>query len=126
MSLLSFSFSYDLASNKRSSDVLGNVQDDASKRARHQVNGPSRVIHARNLPIDCTESDLLMIASPFGRVVNVLMLKGKNQAFIQMQDLLAASSLVEFYSINPCMIRCFDIFIFTIFIYEHIIIISTL
>jgi len=47
----------------------------------------------------------LMIASPFGRVVNVLTLKGKSQAFIQMQDLLAASSLVEFYSINPCMIR---------------------
>jgi len=33
------------------------------------------------------------------------MLKGKSQAFIQMQDLLSASSLVEFYSINPCMIR---------------------
>lgn len=96
---------YDLASNKRSSDALGNIQDDASKRARHQVNGPSRVIHARNLPADCTENDLLMIASPFGRVVNVLMLKGKSQAFVQMQDLLAASSLVEFYSINPCMIR---------------------
>jgi len=97
---------YDLASNKRSSDALGNIQDDASKRARHQqVNGPSRVIHARNLPADCSENDLLMIASPFGRVVNVLTLKGKSQAFIQMQDLLAASSLVEFYSINPCMIR---------------------
>lgn len=96
---------YDLASNKRGSSELGNPSDDGSKRARHQVNSPSRVVHCRNLPADCTETDLLMIASPFGRVINVLTLKGKSQAFVQMQDQLAASSLVEFYSINPCMIR---------------------
>jgi polypyrimidine tract-binding protein 1 len=66
---------------------------------------PSRVIHARNLPSDCTENDLYVLATPFGSVVNVLLLKGKNQAFVQMSDIVYATALVEFYTVTPAMIR---------------------
>lgn len=84
---------------------MGASQDDASKRARHQVNTPSCVIHARNLPADCSENDLYVLATPFGAVVNVLLLKGKNQAFVQMRDIISATALVEFYALTPAMIR---------------------
>ena len=39
---------------------------------------PSRVIHIRNIPNDTTEADIIHLGIPFGRVTNVLVLKGKN------------------------------------------------
>lgn len=43
---------------------------------------PSRVIHIRKFPIDVTEGEVISLGLPFGKVINLLMLKGKNQAFI--------------------------------------------
>ncbi|PNI11097.1 PTBP1 isoform 13, partial [Pan troglodytes] len=40
---------------------------------------PSRVIHIRKLPIDVTEGEVISLGLPFGKVTNLLMLKGKNQ-----------------------------------------------
>jgi hypothetical protein len=71
--------------NKRGSDALGDTaQEGSSQKKIRTAQTPSKVIHARNLPQDCTESDLLAVSSPFGQVVNVLLMKGKNQALIQM------------------------------------------
>lgn len=40
---------------------------------------PSRVIHIRKLPSDVTEGEVISLGLPFGKVTNLLMLKGKNQ-----------------------------------------------
>ncbi|KYN07770.1 Polypyrimidine tract-binding protein 1 [Cyphomyrmex costatus] len=40
---------------------------------------PSRVIHIRNIPNEVTEAEIIHLGLPFGRVTNVLVLKGKNQ-----------------------------------------------
>lgn len=40
---------------------------------------PSRVIHVRKLPSDVTEAEVISLGLPFGKVTNLLMLKGKNQ-----------------------------------------------
>lgn len=40
---------------------------------------PSRVIHIRKLPSDVTEAEVISLGLPFGKVTNLLMLKGKNQ-----------------------------------------------
>lgn len=40
---------------------------------------PSRVIHVRKLPGDVTEGEVISLGLPFGKVTNLLMLKGKNQ-----------------------------------------------
>ena len=40
---------------------------------------PSRVIHIRKLPGDVTEGEVISLGLPFGKVTNLLMLKGKNQ-----------------------------------------------
>lgn len=42
---------------------------------------------------------------PFGRVTNVLVLKGKNQAFIEMADEISATSMVSCYTVNPPQMR---------------------
>ncbi|EZA59198.1 Polypyrimidine tract-binding protein, partial [Ooceraea biroi] len=40
---------------------------------------PSRVIHIRNIPNEVSEAEIIHLGLPFGRVTNVLVLKGKNQ-----------------------------------------------
>lgn len=40
---------------------------------------PSRVIHMRKLPDDINEAEVISLGLSFGKVTNLLMLKGKNQ-----------------------------------------------
>ncbi|XP_012288445.1 polypyrimidine tract-binding protein 1 isoform X3 [Orussus abietinus] len=59
---------------------------------------PSRVIHIRNIPNDVSEAEIIHLGLPFGRVTNVLVLKGKNQAFLEMADEGAAATMVVYYA----------------------------
>jgi len=59
---------------------------------------PSRVVHIRNIPNDVTEAEIVHLGIPFGRVTNVLVLKGKNQAFLEMAEEAAAISMVNYFS----------------------------
>ena len=43
---------------------------------------PSKVIHLRNIPTEVSEAEIIHLGIPFGRVTNVLVLKGKNQVII--------------------------------------------
>ncbi|XP_012308881.2 polypyrimidine tract-binding protein 1-like [Aotus nancymaae] len=64
---------------------------------------PSRVIHIRKLPTDVTEGEVISLGLPFGKVTN-LMLKGKNQAFIEMNTEEAANTMVNYYtSVTPVL-----------------------
>ena len=46
-----------------------------------------------------------MLGAPFGQVVNILLLKAKNQGFIELSDSTAASRMVNYYSNMPATIR---------------------
>lgn len=59
---------------------------------------PSRVVHIRNIPNDASETDIIHLGIPFGRVTNALLLKGKNQAFLEMADEVAATTMVNYFS----------------------------
>ena len=61
-------------------------------------NNPSRVIHIRNIPSDVSEAEIIHLGIPFGRVTNVLVLKGKNQAFLEMEDEVSATSMVNYFT----------------------------
>ena len=64
---------------------LDNNNQDA-KRIKMEQSGvkikPSKVIHIRNIPNDVTEAEIIHLGIPFGRVTNVLVLKGKNQVIV--------------------------------------------
>lgn len=51
-------------------------------KLEQNVGKPSRVIHIRNIPNETTEAEIIQLGLPFGRVTNVLVLKGKNQVWI--------------------------------------------
>ena len=58
------------------------------------MNGP-KVIHIRNIQNDVTEDEIIALGYPFGKVANVLVLVGKEQAFIEMDDMF--SGIVDFF-----------------------------
>lgn len=66
---------------------------------------PSRVIHIRNIQNDSSEADVIQLGLPFGRVTNVLVLKGKNQAFLEMADEVSAAAMVACFNTNPPQVR---------------------
>ncbi|XP_026472617.1 polypyrimidine tract-binding protein 1 [Ctenocephalides felis] len=79
-----------------------NIQDSATKKVKLEgaTNKPSRVIHIRNIPAESSEAEIVHLGVPFGRVTNVLVLKGKNQAFLEMSDENAATAMVAYF--NNC------------------------
>ncbi|XP_061093898.1 polypyrimidine tract-binding protein 1b isoform X2 [Conger conger] len=71
---------------------------------------PSRVIHVRKLPNDINEAEVISLGLPFGKVTNLLMLKGKNQAFLEMNTEEAAQTMVSYYASFTPVIRNHPIF----------------
>lgn len=65
----------------------------------------SKVVHLRSLPTDVTDTEVIQLGMTFGKVINVLMLKGKNQAFLEMEDEETATNMVNSSLQNPPTIR---------------------
>ncbi|XP_021280935.1 polypyrimidine tract-binding protein homolog 2 isoform X2 [Herrania umbratica] len=70
---------------------------------------PSKVLHLRNLPWECTEEELIELGKPFGKVVNTKCNVGanRNQAFIEFADLNQAIAMISYYasSSEPAQVR---------------------
>jgi hnRNP-L/PTB/hephaestus splicing factor len=64
----------------------------------------------RGLPNFTTESELASLCSPFGIPQKTLLLNNKQQAFIQMDSIDAATNLVGRYAVAPVSIRGKPIF----------------
>uniref|UniRef100_UPI00358E58F2 polypyrimidine tract-binding protein 2-like n=1 Tax=Myxine glutinosa TaxID=7769 RepID=UPI00358E58F2 len=78
---------------------------ESKKFKRHVKCAPSRVLHIRKLPEHATEAEVVTLALHFGRITNVLMLKGKSQAFLEMATLDAAIAAVSFYKAAAPVLR---------------------
>ena len=88
---------------------LNSLNNNDAKRAKLDKQGannpPSRVIHIRNIPSDVSEAEVIHLGIPFGRVTNVLVLKGKNQAFLEMEDESAAVAMVNYFTSCAATLR---------------------
>lgn len=69
------------------------------------VGKPSRVIHIRNIPNEASDAEVINLGLQFGRVTNVLVLKGKNQAFLEMADEISATAMVSVFNTTPPTVR---------------------
>ncbi|KAK6188468.1 hypothetical protein SNE40_004637 [Patella caerulea] len=81
------------------------LNNEAKKVKLDQANGASRVVHIRSLPVDSMETDIVQLGMPFGKMTNVLLLKQKNQAFLEFSDESSASNMVSYYQNCPAQIR---------------------
>ncbi|KAF1001997.1 polypyrimidine tract-binding protein homolog 2-like [Apium graveolens] len=61
---------------------------------------PSKVLHLRNLPWECTEDELIELGKPFGKVVNTKCNVGanRNQAFIEFAELNQAIAMISYFA----------------------------
>ncbi|KAJ8775076.1 hypothetical protein K2173_020080 [Erythroxylum novogranatense] len=70
---------------------------------------PSKVLHLRNLPWECSEEELVELCKPFGKIVNTKCNVGanRNQAFVEFSDLNQAIQMVSYYasSSEPAQVR---------------------
>uniref|UniRef100_A0A0D6QZJ1 RRM domain-containing protein n=1 Tax=Araucaria cunninghamii TaxID=56994 RepID=A0A0D6QZJ1_ARACU len=70
---------------------------------------PSKVLHLRNLPWECSEEELIELCKPFGKIVNTKCNVGANhnQAFVEFADLNQAIAMVSYYasSSEPAQVR---------------------
>ncbi|XP_033007469.1 polypyrimidine tract-binding protein 2 isoform X3 [Lacerta agilis] len=79
--------------------VTANGNDNKKFKGEDKMDGaPSRVLHIRKLPGEVTETEVIALGLPFGKVTNILMLKGKNQAFLELATEEAAITMVNYYS----------------------------
>ncbi|NWX06175.1 PTBP1 protein, partial [Caloenas nicobarica] len=93
-----------IMSSNSSSAANGN-ESKKFKGDSRSAGVPSRVIHIRKLPSDVTEAEVISLGLPFGKVTNLLMLKGKNQAFIEMNTEEASSTMVNYYTTVTPVLR---------------------
>ncbi|GFT50356.1 polypyrimidine tract-binding protein 1 [Nephila pilipes] len=87
--------------NAMSPETNDNENNNDAKKVKlekTQTGKPSRVVHIRNVASDATETEIIHLGISFGRVTNVLLLKGKNQAFLEMSDEASATSMVNYYA----------------------------
>ncbi|XP_075993476.1 polypyrimidine tract-binding protein 3-like [Genypterus blacodes] len=95
-------------SNSPSATVDGSDRVCVSERAQC---APSRVLHLRQLPFDASEQEVLALALPFGQVSNLLLLKAKNQAFLEMASEEAAVAMVNYYTSATPTVRNWPVYI---------------
>uniref|UniRef100_A0AAR2K8U9 RRM domain-containing protein n=1 Tax=Pygocentrus nattereri TaxID=42514 RepID=A0AAR2K8U9_PYGNA len=95
------------------SDGTSNGSDSKKLRVEDRVGDapPSRVLHIRKLPNEVSEADVIALGLPFGKVTNILTLKGKNQAFLELSTEEAAITMVNYYSAVTPHVRNVPVFI---------------
>uniref|UniRef100_A0A8C1BQF5 Polypyrimidine tract binding protein 2a n=1 Tax=Cyprinus carpio carpio TaxID=630221 RepID=A0A8C1BQF5_CYPCA len=95
------------------SDTTSNGSDSKKLRVEDRVGDapPSRVLHIRKLPNDVSETEIIALGLPFGKVTNILTLKGKNQAFLELSTEEAAMTMVNYYSAVTPHVRSMPVYI---------------
>jgi len=83
------------AGNKRSHT---GDQSQMDKKKIKQEENPSKVIHMREIPFDATEYDIKQLGQTFGKVTNILFMKNKGQAFLELSDIDSAKTMINYYS----------------------------
>lgn len=63
----------------------------------NEIGDPSRVIHMRNVTPDVSQLSIQNLVSSFGRIRNIVMLRQKNQALVEMETTQSAQQMVEFF-----------------------------
>ncbi|XP_073662517.1 polypyrimidine tract-binding protein 3 isoform X3 [Tursiops truncatus] len=98
-------------SSTRSAGVYANGNDNKKFKGDRPPCSPSRVLHLRKIPSDVTEAEVISLGLPFGKVTNLLMLKGKSQAFLEMASEEAAVTMVNYYTPVTPHLRSQPVFI---------------
>ncbi|KAJ8446064.1 hypothetical protein Cgig2_017566 [Carnegiea gigantea] len=73
--------------------MFSGLKRGEKKGKQRKMSEPSKVIHVRNVGHEISE-----LFQPFGVITKLVMLRAKNQALVQMQDVASAISVLQFYA----------------------------
>ncbi|XP_058027065.1 polypyrimidine tract-binding protein 3 isoform X1 [Ahaetulla prasina] len=96
--LLPSGITYGTLTMSNPTPATANGNDNKKFKGDRSPCSPSRVLHLRKIPNDVTEAEVISLGVPFGKVTNLLMLKGKSQAFLEMASEEAAVTMVNYYT----------------------------
>lgn len=83
----------------------GDTSQMDNKKVKQDDQKPSKVIHMRGIPYDATEYDIKQLGLTFGSVTNILFMKNKGQAFLELADIDSAKTMINYYSYVQPTIR---------------------
>ncbi|KAL6059322.1 Polypyrimidine tract-binding protein 3 [Balamuthia mandrillaris] len=66
---------------------------------------PSKVLHFRNVTAEITQTDIMDLATPFGAVDKIVMMRAKNQCLLEFKSLANAINMINFYINTTPQIR---------------------
>ncbi|XP_078087353.1 matrin-3-like isoform X2 [Mustelus asterias] len=70
----------------------------------NEIEERSRVVHISNLPsVGYTDSEIVCLGIPFGKVTNYLLMRVKNQVFLEMETHQIAMAMIEKFKKIPLM-----------------------
>lgn len=81
------------------------------KNKKNENQTPSKVVHIRQITQDAEEKDIAALGAPFGSVTNVLYMKNKSQAFLELQDIDSAKTMINYHTYVTPMIRNQPVFL---------------
>jgi len=89
----------DLSSSPLQDTTMFGGDSDSSKKAKTDGSGgASRVVHIRNIVTGVSETEVIQLCMPFGTITNLLMMKQKNQAFVEYEKENSASVMLNYFS----------------------------
>merc|ERR1719204_1258146 len=89
----------DLSSSPLQDTTMFGGDSDSSKKAKTDGSGgASRVVHIRNIVTGVSETEVIQLCMPLGTITNLLMMKQKNQAFVEFEKENAASVMINYFS----------------------------
>ncbi|KXJ24034.1 polypyrimidine tract-binding protein 1 [Exaiptasia diaphana] len=102
------------ATKRTSDDLLANmagISNDQKKPRLDNLSTPSKVLHLRQVVEDAVDAEIIALGIPFGKVTNVLILKNKGQAFLEMENESKAIALMNYYAYRPPIVRGHEVII---------------
>lgn len=72
-------------------------QQHSGNHRNNEIGEPSCVLHLRNVTPEVSQLSIQNIVSSFGAIKNIVMLRQKNQALVEMESVQAAQQLVDFF-----------------------------
>ena len=81
--------------NNNHQNVTVNIQQKQERN--NEIGEPARVIHMRNVTPEVSQLSIQNLVASFGRIRNIVMLRQKNQALVEMETLQSAQQMVDFF-----------------------------
>jgi len=74
------------------------MNNSENKKIKSEQSTPSKVVHIRQLPLQASDAEIKVLGLPFGVVTNIIHMKSKGQAFLELDSINSAKTMINYYN----------------------------